>query len=146
MLGLTALRGGRTVASTGLKQFQPPSGRLVLHLKRKTWPNKLTFITDQPKVTLADPGSPLSKTITLSATASAIAGRTITSVRFEYVPSGGTTWTPIATVTAAPFTTQLDTTKLADGAYDFRAVATDNTSQTGSSVRTARLVQNGGLR
>src|SRR5262249_28859561 len=105
MLGLTALHGKRVVASTGLRTFKPKTGRLVLKLKRTAWPTRLAFITDLPKVVLADPGQTLTGTVQLSATATAIKGRTIASVRFEYAPTGTTTWTPIGTVTAAPFAT-----------------------------------------
>jgi hypothetical protein len=47
-------------------------------------------------------------------------------VEFEDSPAGANRWQVIATVTAAPFTTQLDTSTLAPGPYDLRAVATDS--------------------
>jgi hypothetical protein len=143
-IGLVALRKNRVVATAPLKQFRPGSGKLQLQLKRKSWPTKLRFLTDTPTATLADPGSILSGTVTLHASASAISGRTVSSVRFEYAPSGSQTWTAIGTATSKPFATQFDTSQVAQGAYDLRAVVTDSQGVSGiSPVVKARRIQNG---
>jgi hypothetical protein len=125
-LGLEALRKKSVIARTALRSFEPPNGELVLPLTRKHWPTGIQFLTDTPTVLLADPGASLTGVVKLTATASAIKGRTIASVRFDYSPTGANTWEAIATVTSAPFTTTLDTSTLAPGGYDFRAVATDS--------------------
>src|SRR5262249_51122567 len=75
VLGLAALRRGHVVAQTRLHTFHPGKGQLSVKLKRKSWPTAIQFVTPDPKVTLADPGNPLTGTVTLTATASAFRGR-----------------------------------------------------------------------
>jgi hypothetical protein len=143
-LGLMAFHNGRPVGSVPLIGFKPRRGQLVLNLTRADWPTRLAFLTDTPKVSLVSPGSSLSGTVALRATASAIKGRSIASVRFDESAAGKNAWTAIATLTAAPFTTPFDTTKVAPGAYDFRAVVVDSAGSTAvSAVRTARVVPGG---
>ncbi|HEX9379917.1 MAG TPA: Ig-like domain-containing protein [Gaiellaceae bacterium] len=91
-----------------------------------------------PTPTLADPGQYLNGTVSLSATSDP----DTTEVDFERRPAGGGSWVTIASDTTLPWDTSLDTTTLADGLYDFRAVATDQTSQTGSSIRSNVRVDN----
>src|SRR5262249_58714730 len=55
LLGLRAFRSNKVVAQTGLKRFQPPSGKLVVRLQRKKWPKRLGFVTDTPTAALHDP-------------------------------------------------------------------------------------------
>jgi hypothetical protein len=75
--------------------------------------------------------------VTLSATAADPAG--VTSVRFER--RSGATWTAICTTASSACA--WDTTKLADGTYDLRAVATDALGHsTTSAVVAARAVDN----
>ena len=74
-------------------------------------------------VALTDPGSPLRATVALAATAASDRG--ITSVRFQSAPAGTSTWTDACTDSAAPFTCDFDTTKVADGLRDVRALALD---------------------
>ncbi|HEY3017207.1 MAG TPA: Ig-like domain-containing protein, partial [Gaiellaceae bacterium] len=83
-----------------------------------------------PAPTLADPGQYLNGTISLSATSDP----DTTEVDFERRPAGGGSWVTIASDTTLPWDTSLDTTALADGLYDFRAVATDQTGHTGTSA------------
>jgi hypothetical protein len=89
-----------------------------------------------PTVAFANPGATLEGTVTLSATASSpsTSVRSIASVAFQRSPAGSGTWTTIATVAVAPYRVSFDTTTVADGAYDLRAVATDST---GASVESA---------
>lgn len=77
-----------------------------------------------PTVTMSDPGTPLSGTVTLSASA-ADADSGVASVAIQYAPQGGSTWTTACTVVQAPYTCRFNTTALARGSYSFRAVATD---------------------
>jgi hypothetical protein len=125
-LGLQALRGKRVVASAKLTTFAPPRGKLVVALRRSEWPTGLRFTTDSPTVKLANPGATLSGTTTLSATAAAIRGRSVASVRFDYAVAASNAWVTIGTATAPPFRVPFDTSKLAAGYYDLRAVATDS--------------------
>jgi hypothetical protein len=76
-----------------------------------------------PTVTLADPGSPLKGTVTLSASA-ADAESGVASVTFEALPAGGA-WSTLCTATAAPYTCSWNTTAVADGSWTLRARATD---------------------
>lgn len=92
-------------------------------------------------VTLADPGAYLRGNVTLSATATSTG--TIASVKLQRSPAGSATWTDICTDTSAPWTCQLATAGLTDGAYDLRAVLTDGAGAvTTSAVVTSRIVDN----
>ena len=82
-----------------------------------------------PTPTLADPGQYLNGTVSLSASSDA----DTTQVDFERRTAGGGSWVTIASDTTTPWGTSLDTTALADGLYDFRAIATDATGHTGTS-------------
>ena len=82
-----------------------------------------------PTPTLADPGSNLSGTISLTASSDP----DTTQVDFERRQAGGGSWVTIASDATTPWGTSLDTTALADGLYDFRAIATDGTGHTGTS-------------
>ena len=134
MIGVSAERNGVVVATTGLKVFTPGNGQLSLKLDPKRWPTKIVFIDDLPKVTFKDPGRRVRRTITLRASATPIAGRTIAKVRFEVSRAGREEWDEIGTDATPPFTARFDTTTLRNGRYDFRVVAYDNTDQTGISA------------
>jgi chitinase len=93
-----------------------------------------------PAVSLTDPGSPLSGTVTLNATASDGGG--IASVVFERAPAGNDSWTAICTDTTAPYTCAFNTTAVVDEAYDLRARATDNGGRSSTSLVGARVLDN----
>ncbi|GAA2031254.1 hypothetical protein GCM10009740_21300 [Terrabacter terrae] len=96
-------------------------------------------------VSMEDPGAYLNGTATLTATASSTAG--VTSVRIDSAPTGTTTWTAVCTDTASPYGCSWDTTKVADGLYDFRAVLVDGKSSTTTSTTvSARRVDNSPVR
>src|SRR5262249_30500171 len=114
---------------------------LVLTLERGRWPTRLKFLSDAPKAALADPGPALSGTATLSATATAIKGRTVASVAFEYSEAGANAWIQLASVSAPPFSAQLDTSSLAPGRYDLRVVVTDSAGVSAVSPTLTRQVQ-----
>ena len=97
--------------------------------------------TDNPTVTLTDPGTPVAGTIALSATASD-SSTDIQQVVFERAPAGSSTWTAIGTDTTSPYTASWDTTAVSDGQYDVRAVATDKTNNTNTSLVASRRVDN----
>ena len=82
-----------------------------------------------PTPTLADPGQYLNGIVSLSASSDP----DTTQVDFERRTAGGGSWVTIASDTTTPWGTPLDTTALADGLYDFRAIATDATGHTGTS-------------
>lgn len=93
--------------------------------------------------TLADPGSPLHGSATLSADASSHRG--IASVRIQAAPTGTQTWTDLCTVTSAPYSCRWDSTTLAGGTYDLRALATDAAGYSRASATVAaRVVDNAG--
>ena len=91
-------------------------------------------------VVLANPGSPLRGSVPLTATAASDRG--ITSVVFSTAPAGTGTWTVACSKTIAPYTCTFDTTTVADGLRDVRAVATDSAGYTRTSTVTDRRVDN----
>ncbi len=93
-------------------------------------------------VTLTDPGSPLSGSVSLSANAAS--NRGIASVVFASAPAGTSTWTTACTDTVAPYSCTFDTTAVADGLRDVRALATDTAGYTRADVVANRRVDNTG--
>jgi hypothetical protein len=88
-----------------------------------------------------DPGQYLRGTKTLSATASDGVG--VQSVAIQRKATSGSTWTTICTDTTSSYSCSLTTTTLADGLYDFRAVAIDTLGhQSTSASVTSRVVDN----
>lgn len=95
-----------------------------------------------PAVTMTDPSTPLSGTVTLGATASD-GGSGVSAVALQYARSGTSTWTTICTPTQAPYSCRFNTTLLTRGTYSFRAVATDRAGNTTTSAVVAnRMVDN----
>ena len=84
-------------------------------------------------VTLADPGTPLHGSVTLSATASST--RAIASVRFQTAAAGSGLWSDLCIDTSAPYSCSFDSSSVADGPRDVRALATDS----GGYVRSATV-------
>lgn len=98
-----------------------------------------------PSVSLEDPGADLSKTVTLTATPASVSG--VRQVVVQRAAAGTTTWTTICTSTAAPWTCAWDTTSVADGLYDLRAVMTPTVGNAvTSTVVAARRVDNSPVR
>ncbi|MBM7517791.1 Ig-like domain-containing protein [Nocardioides nitrophenolicus] len=96
-------------------------------------------------VSLDDPGSFLSGRVTITAQASSTAG--VASVRIQYAATGSAAWTDLCTATAAPYSCAWDTTTVANGSYDLRAVLTDGRRATvTSAVLSGRKVDNSRLR
>ena len=96
-------------------------------------------------VSVVDPGAYLRGTVTLEGTASAPSG--VRQVVLQHAPTGTTSWTTVCTDTTAPWTCAWDTTKVAAGSYDVRAVMTTGTGAVlASSPVTGRVVDNAVLR
>jgi chitinase len=95
-----------------------------------------------PTASLTDPGAYLRQSPTLSATASDVGGSGVLNVAFERSPAGAGTWTNICTDATSPYQCVFDTTLVADGAYDLRAVATDNAGNTSTSMVANRTIDN----
>lgn len=95
-------------------------------------------------VTVEVPAS-LTGTVTVAATASSTAG--VASVRIQRAPSGTSTWSDLCTDTTSLYACTWDTTTVADGLYDVRAVMTDSKgAATTSPVVSAQRVDNAPLR
>jgi hypothetical protein len=95
-------------------------------------------------VSMNDPGAWVSGTTTVSAVANSTAG--VRSVRIDVAPTGTTTWTALCTATTAPWSCAWNTTSLADGSYDLRAVLTDGTTKVTTSATVTTRVDNSPLR
>jgi chitinase len=92
-------------------------------------------------VTASDPGAHLSGTVTLASTATSERG--IATVRYQTAPAGSGTWTDACVASSAPFSCGFDTTAVADGLRDVRAIATDQGGyQKTSATIAARRVDN----
>ncbi len=95
-----------------------------------------------PTVAMTDPGSPLSGTVTVAATA-ADARSSVASVTIQRAPHGSSTWTTICTATVAPYTCAWVTTAVADGTYQLRAMATDIAGYSAiSAIVTTTVINN----
>lgn len=95
-----------------------------------------------PAVTMSDPGAFLRGTVTLSASVSD-AGSGIASVTIQGAPTGSSTWTTVCTTTASPYSCAYNTTALANGGYDVRAIASDAAGNTTTSATVSdRVVDN----
>jgi Bacterial Ig domain len=96
-----------------------------------------------PTATMNDPGAYLLGT-TVSLTASATDGGSgVASVKIQRSPAGAGSWTDVCTDTTSPYSCSFDSTVVTDGLYDFRAISTDNaTNTTTSTTVTNRRVDN----
>ena len=93
-------------------------------------------------VSLANPGSPLRGTVTLSGSASD-SGSGIASLRYEYSSAGLGVWSSGCTGTTTPYSCNLVTTAITDGLYDLRVIATDAAGNaTTSAVVASRRIDN----
>ncbi len=96
-------------------------------------------------VSMEDPGSWLSGTVALKASAASTSG--ITGLTIQAAVSGGGSWSDVCNDATAPYSCSWDTTRVANGIYDLRAVATDGTGGlTVSATVAARHVDNSPLR
>jgi Bacterial Ig domain len=95
-----------------------------------------------PSVTMTDPGAYMRASVTLQSTTSDI-GSGVVSVLYQKSPAGTNTWTTACTGLATPFSCSFNTATVANGSYDFRAIATDAAgNQTTSAVTAAHTIDN----
>ena len=134
-----------TWATTGISDGAYDLRVAATRLLTTTYSPVLTdIIVDNtaPAVTMIDPSTPLSGTVTLAATASD-SGSGVATVALQYAPNGTSAWTTICTPAQAPFSCRFNTTTLTRGAYSFRAVATDYAGNvTTSAIVANRMVDN----
>jgi len=143
VLGVSALRKGKVVATTGFRQLRPPSSVLRLKLDPRRWPDAISFVNDLPRGSLARLPASLRSTLTLKATGlGAIRGRSVRLVRFEYAAATAERWTTISSAEKAPWSVAFDTTKVANGRYRFRVVVTDSAGRLAVSKSVARSISN----
>jgi hypothetical protein len=102
----------------------------------ETTPDGASWTIDAtaPNVSLADPGSPLRGTVSLSRFADDGAGSGVATLIVQGSPAGAGTWTTIGT--------SWNTASVADGSYDLRARATDNAGNPGNSTLRTVIVDN----
>jgi hypothetical protein len=93
-----------------------------------------TIDATAPNVSLADPGSPVRGTVSLSPSADDGTGSGVATLIIQRSPTGAGTWTTIGT--------NWNTTSVADGTYDLRAHATDNAGNPGNSTLRTVIVDN----
>lgn len=95
-----------------------------------------------PTVAMIDPGTPLSGTRSFSATATD-ANSGVVRVAIQYALNGTSSWQELCASTEEPWGCRINTSTLADGAYSFRALATDAAGNaTTSAAVGARTVDN----
>ena len=100
-----------------------------------------TIDNTAPTVSVVPPAGSLRGVIAIAMNAADGAGTGVTGVTLEFRPAGGT-WTPVCSDTAAPYECAgLDTTQVADGLYEARAIATDGAgfSTTSAAVTNIRI-------
>src|SRR6266545_4411582 len=93
-----------------------------------------TIDATDPNVSLADPGSPVRGTVSLSPSADDGTGSGVATLIVQRSPGGAGTWTTIGT--------SWNTESVADGSYDLRARATDNAGNTANSALRTVTVDN----
>ena len=94
-----------------------------------------------PNASISNPGTPLKDTVVLQATATD-AGSGLEELTVQRKLASDSGWTDVCTTASSPLSCSVDTTTLADGLWDFRAVAADAAGNTGSSAVTGRRVDN----
>ena len=95
-----------------------------------------TTVANNLSVVLTAP-STLRGTVALSPTVQA-AGSLAHTVRVQYAPTGTTTWTTLCASLTSPYACSWDTTSVAAGSYDLRAVVVDSDGRT---VATSAVVK-----
>jgi hypothetical protein len=94
-----------------------------------------------PQVTLTDPGSPLSGTVVLEASATDPEGSP-TTIRLDISSAGSGQWSELCTSSTSPASCSWDTTTVQDGLYDIRATATDSSQNTAEDTVAGVAVDN----
>lgn len=94
-----------------------------------------------PTVVVEQPTGPLRDTATITAVASD-AETGVRSVALSVRAAGAAGWTALCTATASPYSCAWDTRGVTDGAYELRAVATDNSGYVTTSATVGATVGN----
>ncbi|HEU4840877.1 MAG TPA: Ig-like domain-containing protein, partial [Ilumatobacteraceae bacterium] len=102
--------------------------------------------TDPATATLNAVGTPLSGTVAFGGAATDNGGGSgIATWAVQYSPAGTGTWTTLCSDNATPYACNGNVDAIADGLYDFRALATDNAGNTrASTVQTNRRIDTDG--
>ncbi|MEX0817900.1 MAG: Ig-like domain-containing protein, partial [Gaiellales bacterium] len=132
-----------TAVSEGLYDFRATvSNNVGGSAISTTVANRLVDNTN-PTATMNDPGANLGGTVSLTASAADTGGSGVANVKIQRSPAGAGTWTDVCTDPSSPYSCSFDTTAVADGLYDFRAISTDNAGNTATSTTVAnRRVDN----
>jgi hypothetical protein len=101
----------------------------------------VTIDNTPPTITLTVPSGTLSGTVTLTAT-TVDDDSGMDTVTFQQRRAGTSTWTTVCSDDLAPWTCPVTTTTLADGSYDFQAVATDLAGNATTTTAQTRTVDN----
>ena len=99
----------------------------------RSTPTTVTRDTVGPTLALTAPAQ-ITGAITPLAAGASDAGTGVAWVRFEQRAAGAAQWTTVGTATASPYTAIWDTSTLAPGSYELRAVAADNAGHTSISA------------
>jgi len=131
-----------TAVGDGLYDFRAIATNTAGGIATSTTVTNRRVDNTAPTAGLTDPGSPLAGTKTLNATGTD-GGSGVANVQIQRAPTGTSTWTTICTDTSSPYSCSWNTTLVADGGYDLRAVTTDNANNfTYSSTVSNRVVDN----
>ena len=95
-----------------------------------------------PTTSLSVPAAPLSGTANLTATATD-SGTGVVSVSFQYRVTGAPTWSECGVDNSSPYACALDTNAIAEGSYQFQAVATDGIGNVRTTGAQTRIVDRG---
>lgn len=86
-----------------------------------------------PVVSMSSPANPLSGPVTFAATATDT-GSGVDTVTLQAARSGSTTWSELCSRDTEPFSCRFDTAQLAEGSWQFRAVAVDAAGNSATST------------
>ncbi len=95
-----------------------------------------------PTTSLTVPAVPLTGVVALTATATDT-GTGVTSVSFQYRLTGAPTWSECGVDYSSPYACALDTDAIAQGNYQFQAVATDGIGNVTTTATQSRAVDHG---
>jgi hypothetical protein len=131
-----------TAVTDGLYDFRAISTDNATNTTTSTTVTNRRVDNTAPTAGMTDPGSPLTGTVTLNATGTD-GGSSVANVQIQRSPAGTGTWTTICTDTTSPYSCSWNTTGVTDGAYDLRAMTTDNAGNvTNSTTVSNRIVDN----